>query len=116
MAKAPGRRENSERMAKEYGISNEADAEWADGIIFGTPTRLGSSSTELKAFIDSRRSLVSRQAERWCLSIMLTHKQFAVLSYLPDEQFCIPPSTFMRLLRAPEHRPLHEAMRTPQGG
>ena len=30
-----------------------ADAEWADGIIFGTPTRFGNTSAELKAFIDS---------------------------------------------------------------
>jgi NAD(P)H dehydrogenase (quinone) len=40
-------------MTKEYGIPNEGDAEWADGIIFGTPTRFGNSSAELKAFIDS---------------------------------------------------------------
>jgi len=53
MSKAPGWRENSERMTKEYGIPNEGDAEWADGIIFGTPTRFGNSSAELKAFIDS---------------------------------------------------------------
>jgi NAD(P)H dehydrogenase (quinone) len=53
MAKVPGWRENSERMTKEYGIPNEGDAEWADGIIFGTPTRFGNSSAELKAFIDS---------------------------------------------------------------
>lgn len=53
MSKAPGWRENSERMTKEYGIPSEADAEWADGIIFGTPTRFGNSSAELKAFIDS---------------------------------------------------------------
>jgi NAD(P)H dehydrogenase (quinone) len=53
MLKAPGWRENSERMTKEHGIPNEADAEWADGIIFGTPTRFGNSSAELKAFIDS---------------------------------------------------------------
>ena len=29
------------------------DAEWADAIIFGTPTRFGGVAAELKAFIDS---------------------------------------------------------------
>lgn len=53
MAKAPGWHENSERMRQEYGIPDEGDAEWADGIIFGTPTRFGNTSAELKAFIDS---------------------------------------------------------------
>jgi NAD(P)H dehydrogenase (quinone) len=35
------------------GAPTPADAEWADGIIFGTPTRFGNTSAELKAFIDS---------------------------------------------------------------
>lgn len=30
-----------------------ADLEWADGIIFGTPTRFGNVTAQLKAFIDS---------------------------------------------------------------
>src|SRR5215469_4153282 len=34
-----------------------ADVEWADGIVFGTPTRFGNASAELKAFIDSLGSL-----------------------------------------------------------
>jgi NAD(P)H dehydrogenase (quinone) len=53
MKKAPGWLENSERMVKEYGIPTEADAEWADAIVFGTPTRFGLVSSELKAYIDS---------------------------------------------------------------
>ena len=52
MAKAPGWAENSARMTAEYGVPSEADAEWADAIIFGTPTRFGNVSSELKAFID----------------------------------------------------------------
>src|SRR5215472_11534039 len=40
-------------MLAEYGAPTPADAEWADGIIFGTPTRFGNTSAELKAFIDS---------------------------------------------------------------
>jgi NAD(P)H dehydrogenase (quinone) len=33
------------------------DVEWADGIVFGTPTRFGNTSAKLKAFIDSLGSL-----------------------------------------------------------
>jgi NAD(P)H dehydrogenase (quinone) len=53
MKKAPGWLENSQRMIAEYGAPSEADAEWADAIVLGTPTRFGSVSSELKAFIDS---------------------------------------------------------------
>jgi NAD(P)H dehydrogenase (quinone) len=53
MAKHPGWEERSKRMLNEYGAPTSADAEWADGIIFGTPTRFGNTSAELKAFIDS---------------------------------------------------------------
>ena len=53
MAKAPGWEERSKRMLAEYGAPTHADVEWADGIIFGTPTRFGNTSAELKAFIDS---------------------------------------------------------------
>jgi NAD(P)H dehydrogenase (quinone) len=57
MAKVPGWEERSKRMLAEYGAPTLADAEWADGIIFGTPTRFGNTSAELKAFIDSLGSL-----------------------------------------------------------
>jgi NAD(P)H dehydrogenase (quinone) len=53
MAKVPGWEERSKKMVAEYGAPTTADAEWADGIIFGTPTRFGNTSAELKAFIDS---------------------------------------------------------------
>jgi NAD(P)H dehydrogenase (quinone) len=53
MAKVPGWQERSARMLAEYGAPTLADVEWADGIIFGTPTRFGNVSAELKAFIDS---------------------------------------------------------------
>ena len=53
MAKAPGWKESSVRMTSTYGAPTSEDAEWADAIIFGTPTRFGNSSAELKAFIDS---------------------------------------------------------------
>jgi len=53
MARAPGWAENAERMNAAYPAPTEADAEWADAIIFGTPTRFGAVSAELKAYIDS---------------------------------------------------------------
>jgi NAD(P)H dehydrogenase (quinone) len=53
MAKAPGWRENAERMNAKYPSPSEADAEWADAIVFGTPTRFGNVSSELKAYVDS---------------------------------------------------------------
>jgi NAD(P)H dehydrogenase (quinone) len=53
MAKVPGWEERSKRMLAEYGAPTHADVEWADGIIFGTPSRFGNTSAELKAFIDA---------------------------------------------------------------
>ncbi|HXW62353.1 MAG TPA: NAD(P)H-dependent oxidoreductase [Candidatus Acidoferrales bacterium] len=53
MSHVPGWEERSKRMLAEYGAPTQADVEWADGIIFGTPTRFGNTSAELKAFIDS---------------------------------------------------------------
>ncbi len=53
IARVPGWAENRDRMSSRYEAPTEEDAEWADGIVFGTPTRFGNSSAELKAFIDS---------------------------------------------------------------
>jgi len=53
MANAPGWAEQAAAMNAKYEAPTEADAEWADAIIFGTPTRFGSVSSELKAYIDS---------------------------------------------------------------
>ena len=53
MASAPGWTENADRMNAEYQAPSEADAEAADAIIFGTPTRFGNVSSELKAYVDS---------------------------------------------------------------
>ena len=52
MAHVPGWEDRSKRMLAEHGAPTHADVEWADGIIFGTPTRFGNTSAELKAFID----------------------------------------------------------------
>jgi NAD(P)H dehydrogenase (quinone) len=53
MAKAPGWVENATRMNALYDAPSEADADWADAIVFGTPTRFGCVSSELKAYVDS---------------------------------------------------------------
>ncbi|HEX4767852.1 MAG TPA: NAD(P)H:quinone oxidoreductase [Lichenihabitans sp.] len=53
MAKAAGWAENANRMNAAYEAPTEADAEWADAIVLGTPTRFGNASAELKAYIDS---------------------------------------------------------------
>jgi NAD(P)H dehydrogenase (quinone) len=53
MAKAPGWLENSQRMDAIYPAPTSDDTEWADGVAFGTPTRFGNVSSELKAYIDS---------------------------------------------------------------
>ncbi len=53
MAKAKGWREAAEAMNASYAAPTEADAGWADAIVFGTPTRFGAVSSELKAYIDS---------------------------------------------------------------
>ncbi len=52
MAQAPGWRENAERMNAAYEVPSAEDAEWADAIVFGTPTRFGNAAAELKAYID----------------------------------------------------------------
>lgn len=53
MAQAPGWAENSARMHAEYQAPSTDDCEWADGIVFGAPTRFGIVAAELKAFVDS---------------------------------------------------------------
>lgn len=53
MATAPGWTENAARMNQEYPAPTADDAVWADGIVFGSPTRFGNVTSELKAFVDS---------------------------------------------------------------
>jgi NAD(P)H dehydrogenase (quinone) len=60
MARAPGWKENAERMNAAYEAPTEADAEWADAIVFGTPTRFGAICSELKAYIDGWGGLWSQ--------------------------------------------------------
>src|ERR1700730_8318758 len=53
IANVPGWKENADRMNGLYEAPTEADAEWADAIAFGTPTRFGNVSSELKSYVDS---------------------------------------------------------------
>jgi NAD(P)H dehydrogenase (quinone) len=53
MAQVPGWAENAKRMDAAYPAPTPEDIDWADGIVFGTPTRYGSATAELKAYIDS---------------------------------------------------------------
>ena len=53
IARAPGWAEGAKRMNDLYEVPTEADAEWADAIVFGSPTRFGAVSAELKSYIDS---------------------------------------------------------------
>jgi NAD(P)H dehydrogenase (quinone) len=52
MAQAPGWAEAAARMNAAYEAPTAEDVEWADAVIFGTPTRFGGIAAELKAFID----------------------------------------------------------------
>ena len=62
MAKAPGWAEAAAAMNAKYEAPTEGDAEWADAIVFGTPTRFGNASAELKSYIDSLGGLWFRGA------------------------------------------------------
>jgi NAD(P)H dehydrogenase (quinone) len=52
MSSVPGWKESAEAMNARYPAPTAEDAVWADAVIFGTPTRFGNVSSELKAYID----------------------------------------------------------------
>lgn len=52
MARAPGWSDNAARQNALHEAPTEADADWADAIVLGTPTRFGAVASELKAYID----------------------------------------------------------------
>ena len=62
MAQSPDWKEQADAMNARYPAPTVEDAEWADGIIFGTPTRFGSVSSELKAYIDGLGGLWAKGA------------------------------------------------------
>lgn len=51
--RAPGWRDAADAMNIRYDAPTENDAEWADAIVFGSPSRFGTPAAELKAYIDS---------------------------------------------------------------
>ncbi|MBL8554940.1 MAG: NAD(P)H:quinone oxidoreductase [Phenylobacterium sp.] len=57
MALAPGWTDNAARMNAAYEAPTLADAEWADGIILGAPTRFGSPASELRAYLEGLGAL-----------------------------------------------------------
>lgn len=62
MNSVPGWKESAEAMNARHAAPTVEDAEWADAIIFGTPTRFGSVSSELKAYIDGLGGLWAKGA------------------------------------------------------
>lgn len=53
MRRVAGWSESAAAMNARYDAPTEADAEWADGLVFGSPTRFGGASSELRAYLDS---------------------------------------------------------------
>ena len=52
MGYVPGWKEAADRMNGAYPAPSVEDAEWADAIILGSPTRFGLLASELKAYLD----------------------------------------------------------------
>ncbi|ODT89727.1 NAD(P)H:quinone oxidoreductase [Phenylobacterium sp. SCN 70-31] len=53
MARVPGWAETAERMNALYPEPTIEDAQWADGLILGAPTRFGAPASELRAWVDT---------------------------------------------------------------
>ncbi len=47
---------------KDVSEATTADLEWADAIVFGTPTRYGGAASQLRAFIDTTGGLWAKGA------------------------------------------------------
>src|SRR3569833_3209706 len=62
MSSVPGWKERAEAMNALYPAPTAEDAVWADAVIFGTPTRFGNVSSELKAYIDGLGGLWAKGA------------------------------------------------------
>src|SRR6185312_2724186 len=62
LTSVPGWKESAEAMNARYPAPTAEDAVWADGIVFGTPTRFGSVASELKAYIDGLGGLWAKGA------------------------------------------------------
>lgn len=53
MDRVPGWREAADRMNALYEPPTVQDAEWADGLVLGSPTRFGAPSSELRAYLET---------------------------------------------------------------
>ncbi|MDZ4371268.1 MAG: NAD(P)H:quinone oxidoreductase [Phenylobacterium sp.] len=53
MARVPGWAESADRMNALYPEPTIEDAQWADGLVLGAPTRFGAPSSELRAWLDT---------------------------------------------------------------
>ncbi len=53
MNSIPGWGESARRMNELYAAPDLADAEWADALVLGSPTRFGSASSELRAYLET---------------------------------------------------------------
>lgn len=62
IASVAGWKESREQLKAKYAAPTPAELEEADAVIFGTPTRFGNASAELKSFIDSLGGLWFRGA------------------------------------------------------
>ena len=62
IASVPGWKESRDKLKAKYSPPTTADAEAADAIVFGTPTRFGNASSELRAYLDSLGGLWGRGA------------------------------------------------------
>ena len=62
LSSVPGWKESAERQNALYPAPTAEDAEWADAIIFGSPTRFGVVTSELKAYVDGLGGLWARGA------------------------------------------------------
>lgn len=60
IARNPDWAKQAAALNAKYEAPTEADAEWADAIVFGSPTRFGAVSAELKSFIDGLGGLWSQ--------------------------------------------------------
>ena len=59
----PGWKESAERQNALYEAPTAADAEWADGIVFGAPTRFGRMPSAMGSFWEHGRR-AARQGRR----------------------------------------------------
>lgn len=57
MEAVPGWAEAAARMNAAYAAPAVEDADWADGLLLGTPTRFGAAASELRAWLDGLGAL-----------------------------------------------------------